>query len=55
MGSATGPHNLVAIAVCRDAGALHTYLTDRIGSLDGIDRLETVMITSYAKRAAPAM
>ncbi|ALC24109.1 Lrp/AsnC family transcriptional regulator [Streptomyces pristinaespiralis] len=55
VGSTTGPHNLIAIAVCRDAGALHTYLTDRIGSLEGVDRVETVMITSYTKRAAPAM
>lgn len=55
VGSTTGPHNLFAIAVCRDADALHTYLTDRIGSLDGVDRMETVLITSYSKRAAPAL
>lgn len=54
VGSTTGPHNLFAIAVCRDADALHTYLTDRIGSLDGVDRMETVLITSYTKRTAPA-
>lgn len=51
----TGPHNLFAIAVCRDAHALHTYLTDRIGSLDGVDRMETALVTSYTKRAAPAL
>ncbi|MDX3232192.1 hypothetical protein [Streptomyces sp. ME19-01-6] len=30
-------------------------LTDRVGSLEGVDRMETAMITSYAKRAAPAL
>jgi DNA-binding Lrp family transcriptional regulator len=55
VGSTTGPHNLVAIAVCQDANALHTYLADRIGSLDGVDRMETALITAYIKRAAPAL
>ncbi|MFE2763905.1 Lrp/AsnC family transcriptional regulator [Streptomyces halstedii] len=49
----TGPHNLMAVAVCQDAGALHTYLMDRIGALPGVAHVETAMITSYAKRAAP--
>jgi DNA-binding Lrp family transcriptional regulator len=53
VGATTGPHNLIAIAVCRDADALFTYVTDRIGSLDGIERMETTPIASYAKRAAP--
>lgn len=54
VGTTTGPHNLVAIVLCRDADGLHTYLTDRVGSLHGVDRVETAMITSYTKRAAPA-
>ncbi|MFD8558512.1 hypothetical protein ACWDOR_25235 [Streptosporangium canum] len=37
-----------------DADALYTYVTDRIGSLNGIERMETTPITSYAERAAPA-
>ncbi|WP_240799190.1 Lrp/AsnC family transcriptional regulator [Streptomyces sp. A0958] len=53
VGTTTGPHNLVAIAVCRDTAALDTYLTERIGLLDGVDRLESALITSYVKRAAP--
>ncbi len=48
----TGTHNLIAIAICQDADALHTYLADRVGSLGGIDRMETALISSYAKRAA---
>ncbi|MFE7625384.1 Lrp/AsnC family transcriptional regulator [Streptomyces sp. NPDC057509] len=51
----TGPHNLVAIVVCRDAAALDTYLTERFGLLDGVDRLESALITSYVKRAAPEL
>ncbi|WP_149259904.1 AsnC family transcriptional regulator [Actinomadura sp. K4S16] len=53
VGATTGPHNLLAIAVCRDEDALYPYLSDRIGSLDGVERMETAPITSYAKRVAP--
>jgi DNA-binding Lrp family transcriptional regulator len=53
VGATTGPHNLLAIAVCRDADALYTYLSDRIGSLDGVERMETAPVTSYIKRVAP--
>ncbi|QKW34607.1 AsnC family transcriptional regulator [Actinomadura sp. NAK00032] len=54
VGATTGPHNLMAIAVCRDEDALYTYLAGRIGALDGVERVETAPITSYSKRAAPA-
>jgi DNA-binding Lrp family transcriptional regulator len=53
VGATTGPHNLLAIAVCRDEDALYTYLSERIGSLDGVERVETTPITSYTKRTAP--
>ncbi|XVQ06614.1 Lrp/AsnC family transcriptional regulator [Spirillospora sp. CA-255316] len=53
VGATTGTHNLLAIAVCRDDDALYTYLSDRIGSLDGVERMETAPITSYTKRVAP--
>ncbi|GGU93347.1 hypothetical protein GCM10010182_06080 [Actinomadura cremea] len=55
VGATTGPHNLLVIAVCRDDDALYGYLSDRIGALDGIERVETVPVTSYAKRTAPAL
>lgn len=48
----TGPDNLFAIVVCRDTGALDTYLTDRLGALDGVDRVETALVTAYTRRAA---
>ncbi|QIP88322.1 Lrp/AsnC family transcriptional regulator [Streptomyces sp. Tu 2975] len=50
----TGTHNMIAIAICRDADALHAYLTDRISLLDGVDRMETAVISSYTKRTAPS-
>ncbi|MEU8896964.1 Lrp/AsnC family transcriptional regulator [Nocardia sp. NPDC048505] len=53
-GATTGPHNMIAIVVCRDAVALFDYLTDRIGALTGIERMESAPITGIAKRAAPA-
>ena len=37
----TGPSNLVATVICRDASALYDYLTHRIGPLPGVDRVET--------------
>ncbi|WP_129839012.1 AsnC family transcriptional regulator [Streptomyces sp. RFCAC02] len=53
-GTTTGHQNLMVIVICRDAAALHTYLTDRVGSLDGVDRMETALVASYTKRVAPA-
>lgn len=55
VGATTGPHNLLVIAVCRDDDALYAYLSDRIGALDGVERVETVPVTAYAKRVAPAL
>ncbi len=55
VGTTTGTHNLIAIAICVDANALHAYLTDRISCLNGVDRMETAMIISYTKRTAPSL
>ncbi|MGI5327717.1 Lrp/AsnC family transcriptional regulator [Actinomadura nitritigenes] len=55
VGAITGTHNLLAIAVCRDEEAFYTYLTARIGTLDGVEHAETAPVTSYAKRVAPAL
>ncbi|MGV9576556.1 Lrp/AsnC family transcriptional regulator [Streptomyces sp. NPDC003509] len=54
VGTTTGSHNLITISICQDAGALHDYLTDRVCRLDGVDRMETALITSYTKRTAPS-
>ncbi|GAA0603857.1 AsnC family transcriptional regulator [Kutzneria viridogrisea] len=49
----TGPTNLVAHALCRDPAALHHYLTRRLGSLDGIQTLETAPVLRTLKAAGP--
>jgi DNA-binding Lrp family transcriptional regulator len=47
----TGPANLMAAVACRDDQALYRYLTERVGALDGIDRLETAPVIRTVKRA----
>ncbi|PJN41624.1 AsnC family protein [Streptomyces sp. CB02959] len=40
-GATTGPHNLFASVLCRDTGALYTYLTTRIAALPGVRTMES--------------
>jgi DNA-binding Lrp family transcriptional regulator len=49
----TGPTNLVAHALCADPAALHHYLTRRLGTLDGIQTLETAPVLRTVKSAGP--
>ncbi|SHF83665.1 Lrp/AsnC family transcriptional regulator [Streptoalloteichus hindustanus] len=51
----TGPTNIVAISVCRDADAFYDYLADRIGSLPGVLQAETAPIVRRTKRAGPLL
>jgi DNA-binding Lrp family transcriptional regulator len=46
----TGPANLVASVTCRSGGDLYRYLTERIGSLDGVRESETAPILRTLKR-----
>ncbi|MCO1577268.1 Lrp/AsnC family transcriptional regulator [Crossiella sp. SN42] len=48
----TGPANLLAKAVCRDVDALYAYLTERVGTIEAIEHLETAPVISTLKRAA---
>ncbi|MBE1500956.1 DNA-binding Lrp family transcriptional regulator [Amycolatopsis lexingtonensis] len=48
----TGPANLVALALCPDAAALHRYLTRRLGALEAIRTLETAPVLRTIKAAA---
>ncbi|MGW5748635.1 Lrp/AsnC family transcriptional regulator [Amycolatopsis sp. NPDC003861] len=48
----TGPANLVALALCPDAAALHHYLTHRLGALAAIRTLETAPVLRTVKAAA---
>ncbi|MGW6332900.1 Lrp/AsnC family transcriptional regulator [Nocardia rhamnosiphila] len=54
LGATTGRHNLLAVTLSRDAGTMYGYLSERIGRLPGVDRVETAPITAYTKRFAPA-
>ncbi|WP_406638768.1 Lrp/AsnC family transcriptional regulator [Amycolatopsis sp. WGS_07] len=47
----TCPANLVAAIACRNAAHLYEYLTDRIGSLDGIQQMETAPVVRTVKRS----
>ena len=46
----TGPANLVASVTCGSTGDLYRYLTERIGSLDGVRESETAPILRTLKR-----
>ncbi|AXB41638.1 Lrp/AsnC family transcriptional regulator [Amycolatopsis albispora] len=50
----TGPANLLAKVVCRDVDALYACLTERVGTIEAIDRLETAPVIRTLKRAATA-
>jgi DNA-binding Lrp family transcriptional regulator len=47
----TGSADLMAFLVCRDPDAFYEYLTGRLGSLSGIQHVETAPIDGYTKRA----
>ncbi|MEV7416925.1 Lrp/AsnC family transcriptional regulator [Streptomyces sp. NPDC089919] len=47
----TGASNVLAVAVCRDTDALYTYLTERIGAVEGIQQVETIPVLRNLKRA----
>ncbi|GIF46631.1 AsnC family transcriptional regulator [Asanoa ferruginea] len=47
----TGPTNLVATVVCHDMTGLYTYLTEKIGALDGVDRVETAPLVRHIKQS----
>jgi DNA-binding Lrp family transcriptional regulator len=37
----TGPTNVQALAICRDMPEFYRYLTEKLGSLDGVERVES--------------
>jgi DNA-binding Lrp family transcriptional regulator len=47
----TGPTNMFAFVVCRDADALYDYLATRVGALPGVLRVETAPLIRSAKRS----
>ena len=51
----TGPANLAACAVCRDAESLYEFLTAKVGPLPGVERVETSPVVRTVKQASPVM
>jgi DNA-binding Lrp family transcriptional regulator len=49
----TGPANLAACAVCRSQEELYEFLTDKIGALTGVERVETAPVIRTVKQASP--
>ncbi|MFJ4654815.1 Lrp/AsnC family transcriptional regulator [Nocardia sp. NPDC088792] len=47
----SGPHNLHAVAHCRDLDELFEFTTDRIGSLPGMQSMEVSPILQHVKQA----
>ncbi|MFE2913247.1 Lrp/AsnC family transcriptional regulator [Kitasatospora indigofera] len=47
----TGAANLVAVVICRDNDALYEYLTERIGALPQVRRVELITVIRTVKRA----
>jgi DNA-binding Lrp family transcriptional regulator len=51
----TGPANLVVCVVCRDESALYQFLTEKVGTLPGVERVETAPIIRTVKQATTAV
>ena len=49
----TGPANLAACAVCRSQEELYEFLTDKVGALPGVERMETAPVIHTVKQASP--
>ena len=47
----TGPTNVVGTVVCRDMPGLYTYLTEKVATLDGVDRVETAPVVRHVKQS----
>jgi DNA-binding Lrp family transcriptional regulator len=48
----SGPHNLNAVAHCRDLNELFEFTSDHVGSLPGLQSLEVLPLLRHVKQAA---
>jgi DNA-binding Lrp family transcriptional regulator len=48
----TGPANLAVCAVCRDEPELYEFLTEKVGALTAVERVETAPIIRTVKQAS---
>ena len=46
----TGATNVVATVICPDMAAFYRYLTERVGVLDGVERVETAPLLRHVKQ-----
>ncbi|GIF12772.1 Lrp/AsnC family transcriptional regulator [Actinoplanes teichomyceticus] len=46
----TGPTNLHVTALCRDMPAFYRYVTERLGSLHGVQRIESAPVLRHVKQ-----
>ncbi|MFD9795881.1 Lrp/AsnC family transcriptional regulator [Streptomyces sp. NPDC059070] len=46
----SGPANVVAVVICRDPAALYAYLSERLGTLDGVQHVESAPVLREVKR-----
>jgi DNA-binding Lrp family transcriptional regulator len=46
----TGPTNVEAIVICRDMPEFYRYLTEKLGTLDGVDRIESQPLLRNVKQ-----
>jgi DNA-binding Lrp family transcriptional regulator len=51
----TGPANLAACVVCRSQEEFYEFLTDKVGALPGVERVETAPIIRSVKQASPVV
>ena len=51
----TGTANLAACAVCRDEPAFYQFLTEKVGSLSSVERVETAPIIRTIKQASAVL
>jgi len=51
----TGPTNIMATVVCPDMAALYRYLTERVGVLDGVERVETAPLLRHVKQVGAVL
>lgn len=49
----TGPHNLFASVLCRNVGALYSYLTTRVAALPGVRAMESAPRIRHLKGPGP--
>ncbi|MGY4985364.1 Lrp/AsnC family transcriptional regulator [Streptomyces nigrescens] len=49
----TGPNNLFASVLCRDVGAVYTYLTTRVAALPGVRSMESAPRIRHIKGPGP--